>query len=287
MLQPEQSGHFLRCDKGVLTMRLLLLLIALIGGVALSQAAEKKNEDQKTVKSNAAAKNQNGTNTLPTVINVAGNTQSIENTCNPTNCNKEPENGWWEKLWTDPIATFTGALFLATAALIGTGVVQWLETRSTARKELRAYVALAKPYFVEATRTENIYGKELVTYTDNLKIRIENYGKTPSLHTEIFCSSHTQKPTVFAAEGPRVGKQMLHPGMGYNLEVTDSSSPRHIQHGWIWGHIIYQDIYDRWWRTNFFYAHHPQSIFTPETEYNDEQGDYPSRNAALEGKPTT
>ena len=69
--------------------------------------------------------------------------------------------------------------------------------------------------------------------------------------------------------------------MSYSIEITESSSPKSSQQGWVWGHLIYRDIYERWWRTNFFYAHHSQSKFTPETEHNNEQGPYKTEADAL------
>src|SRR5438876_8869106 len=111
-------------------MRTVLLLLILVCGFSLSQTTEKENEDKKAVTNKGADKRSCG-NAPSVVTTVAGNP------CKASN--EEPEPSWWHKLWFDPIATFTGALFLATAALIGTGIVQWRATRNVAKKQLRAY----------------------------------------------------------------------------------------------------------------------------------------------------
>jgi hypothetical protein len=38
----------------------------------------------------------------------------VEATCDDQDRNAECNKGWWQKFWTDPVATFTGLLFIAT-----------------------------------------------------------------------------------------------------------------------------------------------------------------------------
>jgi hypothetical protein len=195
---------------------------------------------------------------------------------------------WWDRLLTDPVATFTGALVLATTLLIVVGLIQWWITRDTARKQLRAYVALHSINFI---REEKIllYGQVLSNPTHRIGVRIQNYGKTPSFDTSIHCNGSTTKPKNFGTGNtPGAGKQMLHPGMAYSIEVTTDTTPKFLESGWVWGHVIYRDIYERWWRTNFYYAYHRpptaenDGLFTPESENNDEKGPFSSEAQAVD-----
>lgn len=150
----------------------LVLLLVVISGIAFSQQpTEKKNEDKKAVATNRGGPDKSSAATPSLVINVTGNTQSVENPCKATNCDNEPEKSWWHKFWFDPIATFTGALFIATAALIFTGWLQWRETRNTAKRQLRAYVCIVK-----SGRVPNVQNPAFFTF----HVQANNSGQTPA-----------------------------------------------------------------------------------------------------------
>lgn len=226
-------------------MRTIIILIILLSGFGISQAVEKKNEDQKTINSKSAQADKTRTPTAPVVLNITGNTQNLKNTCNPANCDNEPEPSWWNKLWTDPVATFTGALFLATAALIVTGIVQWFETRSTARKELRAYVGITSGEIVRLN-PNHIQGY----------VVIRNTGKTPahkvtkSITIEI---RDAAQPGSFTMPERSRGNWPIHPGAAWTfrqdvIEITDEVMADLINYKksvFVWGKSEYVDIYDK------------------------------------------
>lgn len=127
-------------------MSYAVAILLLWSGIAFSQPPEEKNEHKDAVPAQSTQGNKTGGSSPSVVVNVTGNTQTVENSCKAGKCNKDPED-WLNKLWSDPVATFTGLLFIATAALIITGGVQWWETRGTAKRQLRAYVMLDDIYF--------------------------------------------------------------------------------------------------------------------------------------------
>ena len=127
------------------------------------------------------------------------------------------QESWWHKLWTDSVATFTGALFIATAALIITGWLQWRETRNVAKKQLRAYLG-ATPQDVR------FIGKNhLQTY-----VEIANTGSTPARNVCQWTQIEIRDPTDnkrFPRPNPGYGKRPVVPGakwlLGLELIVTD------------------------------------------------------------------
>lgn len=165
-------------------MKILLILTALILGISNSPAADKKNEDQKTIKADTSAKDQKTTTSVPVVINVTGGTQTINNTCHSKNCNKEPDR-WLDKLRTDPVATFTGFLFLATLGLIGTGIIQYraMKSQETSQHRIeRAYIfaeVILEDFIISAMEGSEKWGKIRAT------VKFWNYGKTPAIVTMI------------------------------------------------------------------------------------------------------
>jgi len=192
------------------------------------------------------------------------------------------------------IAAFTIALAWSTKKLWNSAEKQaGISNRTlnhmedTARKELRAYVAVEHIWFPPVIRMAG--GQEArVNYSSYLQLKIKNYGKTPCFNTSIFCANSTNEPSIFTIVEPEplVGKQMLHPDMGYQLGIA---SPNWTQIFWVWGHFIYQDNYDRWWRTNFCYAHQPpqsmaplgDDLFTPYSMHNNEKGPFDSEADAI------
>ena len=178
------------------------------------------------------------------------------------------------------ILTFFIALF--------TGGILW-EEKNRSRKELRAYVALENIFFIGRKMTlpgtlANMAPDGVVRYTDRLKLRINNYGQTPSRDTTIwFGYSESGTPVQFAVDGPLSGKQMLHPGMGFDTDVV--SPPVSNDKFWFWGHIVYRDIYERWWRTNFCYVHRGESEFAPVGNRNNESGPHNTEQDAFDAEP--
>ncbi|MBI3937628.1 MAG: hypothetical protein HY323_11685 [Betaproteobacteria bacterium] len=234
-------------------MRTLLIFLILIFGLTSSQAAEEKKIYQKAVANSTAKTDQPREIAPPVVINVTGNTQNVKNPCNPTNCNKESENRWWEKLWSDPIATFTFALFLATAALIGTGVIQWRETRNIAKWDLRAYLS-------------GVSQKMQLISNDALRAEVEfrNSGRTTAHNVSLAItgaiSPANEKPKFVDPEFiPH--KQPIAPNSYWSIghefhELTkecieDIGAKRKLVY--IWGRAKYTDIFGKSQRLKFRY----------------------------------
>ena len=153
-----------------------------------------------------------------------------------------PEQSWWHKLWFEPIATFTGALFIATAALIVTGLLQWRETRNVAKKQLRAYLG-ATPQDVR------FIGKNhLQTY-----VEVANTGNTPARNVHHWINIEIRDPTdnkTFPRPNPGYGKRPIVPGakwsIGLELIVTDDQLLE-LNAGekvlFVWGRAEYVDIF--------------------------------------------
>jgi hypothetical protein len=149
---------------------------------------------------------------------------------------------WWHKLWTDPVATYTGALFIATAALIITSWLQWRETRNVAKKQLRAYLG-ATPQDVRF-----IGNNHLQTY-----VEIANTGSTPARNVRQWTQIEIRGPTdnkSFLMPNPGYGKRTVVPGakwlLGLELIVTDDQL-RELNTGkkvlFVWGRAEYTDIF--------------------------------------------
>lgn len=98
-------------------------------------------------------------------------------------------DSWIDKFMTDPIATFTGALFVATVVLALVGILQWIETRKTSKRQLRAYV------FAETSYISNIVNPSqvnLLTIQDvDLPARITNPFAGPVANMQIKNSGQT------------------------------------------------------------------------------------------------
>jgi len=109
----------------------------------------------------AASKNQ------PTTINlnVSGNLQlKSEETKSKTDAESSK--------WTDPLSVFTGLLVAVTAGLIGIGWIQWRETRNTAKRQLRAYLAVYPGFLLEQDeRNKLIFEARPI---------VKNTGQTPA-----------------------------------------------------------------------------------------------------------
>jgi hypothetical protein len=288
--EPE---YFQRGDQGVLTMRWLLLCLVFVVGVSISQDKDKKDGGNKGKEPPKVEQPITINLSAPSNISVSGELQlkgKIDQTAKHENWYESPE------VW---IAIFTALLVGVTARLAYVTWKLWRSTRrlvkdskKTSKKELRAYVALEHIYFSTEKRQLPL-GQTLEQMVKPLNIRIRNYGKTPSFETSIWCDGNTVKPISFDARSPGAGKQIISAANHYSIAVSQPETPgpykRDGPGGWMWGHLVYRDVFDRWWRTNFFWRYHPpedgkgEGLFSPETEYNEEKGPYKSETEALAG----
>lgn len=91
--------------------------------------------------------------------------------CN-TNCSEsKPDEDWWHKFRTDPVATFTGLLFFATLLLWWSTKNLVNEAKDTSKRQLRAYVVIDK---CKIDRLDGIPNTLLVHIT------MKNCGQTPA-----------------------------------------------------------------------------------------------------------
>jgi hypothetical protein len=164
----------------VLTVQFFLALLVLFVGCAVVQSQEApqgakapikeqqieqpQNEKQGSAKAGTAEK------LAPIVDGSKSNAMQPVNPCNAECGKAQPEKDWWHEFRTDPIATFTGLLFVATLLL-------WWTTRAlvkgaeiTAERQLRAYV---HPGDFSIDQFE--VGKPI-----KISYPVRNYGQTPA-----------------------------------------------------------------------------------------------------------
>jgi len=173
-------------------------------------------------------------------------------------------------------ATF--ALWRATQRLVG-------GTEQTARRQLRAYVAVERISFV--IRRMHI-GSHVIGMVDpnqitgNLALHPKNYGETPAFDVSIHCLVSLAGVSQISPDESLVGRQMLHPGMTYEQPIEHGIAGNAYEFSFgVFGHIVYRDIFRRWYRTNFCYNHIPTNVFTPEDGRNQEKGPYDCEADAL------
>ena len=200
---------------------------------------------------------------------IAGAVQPVVN-CNAECSKPQPDRDWWHQFRTDPLATFTGLLFVATVLL-------WLSTRAlvkgadkTARRQLRAYV------FVDG---ENMRVNNLLDGGDiGITYWIRNYGQTPAYELahrsfvafDVFPSF--TPPSIDIREKP-LSKMILPPGGGSHKSMKhDKLNPEQLDGllgqrftFYIFGKIAFKDCFgtDQWATYRFMLVKLPrQDEFT-------------------------
>ena len=157
------------------------------------------------------------------------------------------DDGWWAKLFADPIAFFTSLLFVATAGL-------WYATRrlvtgaeDTAKRQLRAYVTV--PHVtIKNTKRQN-------GTTDQFAyIAVKNFGQTPASHCAYWLSissnefplrTRLEKPD--AAEDSGVGVIAPSDTLTIRTAIPSLSNDGEIYHGryalYVHGEFRYTDVF--------------------------------------------
>lgn len=195
-----------------------------------------------------------------------------------------------ETKWDMLIGIGTVGLAIFTAVLAWVGIKQRGDTKDSSQKALRAYIAVDGFYFPIEEHPMQL-GGSLRSLAKKLHVRVKNYGQTPSFETSVWFQADDKKPEDdLNVDAAGSGKQMLHPSMQYSMANPEPGSlGPYGQDGWVWGQIVYRDIFSRWWRTNFLYRYQPPyegkgvGTFTPEKEHNEEKGPYESEEDALAG----
>lgn len=159
------------------------------------------------------------------------------------------------------VAIFAARLLKTTSALL-------TQTQDTARKELRAYVALDEIFFSEAGETA----------AGVHKLRIRNYGQTPAYRLSIWCERATHLPQEGVKpfyDAPIVDGQLLHPVQAYTLSLAAAPLYRIGKPGFFtYGRLIYHDTYGQWWVTKFCFRYEGEDSFVPHGDYNHEEGPF-------------
>ena len=205
-----------------------------------------------------------------------------------------------EKIFTSLIAFFTLILAVFTFALYWNG-------RGNAKKELRAYVAMEDMFFRWIAAPSNVDDRsQIVQPIDGNpvrpRIRIKNFGYTPAnnvmvringllVPAEVDKAMNTTEikfDKVYERKNYPTPRQMLAPtqkyGVWVHLQGNISFNPHEMYDPSkkvlaIYGAIIYEDIYKRWWVTRFCYIYDGKNRFLPYIDYNYEE-EYPSEDAA-------
>lgn len=163
------------------------------------------------------------------------------------------------------LALFTAALWYATRKLV-------IDAKDTSKRQLRAYVAL-----------EDIFFEGNVP-----KIRIKNHGQTPAHQMTIWTNATDSEPVAtfqyqYPSDDATVNEQMLHPQQIYTARASTGIPYTIATAGFfLYGRLIYRDIYDHWWVTRFCHLHDGEGIFMPHCQHNREDGSYSSEQKALE-----
>lgn len=135
-----------------------------------TDAPVKKEQVGSAHKDTEAKAASNRTSKLtPVALGVIAEPNRPVESCSQKCGESKPDKDWWHEFRTDPIATFTGFLFLATVLL-------WWATRNlvkgaerTSERQLRAYLHVKQ---AQASRDS-----EGVLWA---KVHIQNYGQTPA-----------------------------------------------------------------------------------------------------------
>lgn len=120
----------------------------------------------------------------------------VETTCDDQDRNAECNKGWWQKLWTDPVATFTGALFLATFFQVIFTMRAFIESRdaneaarAAEQNTANSLVASNRPYvFVRDYRAIELRDESGNFTAWQAVVVWENSGTTPTIGLKTWIS---------------------------------------------------------------------------------------------------
>jgi hypothetical protein len=171
------------------------------------------------------------------------------------------ETDWFYKFWSDPIATFTGALFFATLVLVAIGYFQWRETRNTARRQLRAYISIYPGLLIEQDeRSPAIF---------EARPTIKNTGQTPAYNVSFaaitkvlpyplpngFDLSLPPHPSPSVSTlGPQQDSSMFtYTEKIYPIDELIAILTMKGVALYPYGNVSYKDAFERTWETKFCY----------------------------------
>jgi hypothetical protein len=283
------------------------ILVALAAIAAHSQEPTPAKQDSKAVTQKSTAR---GTSDRPLVITILPNESDKKETGRREAERREKAASDNNLVyWTRVLAAlallqffalaFHAYIFRRQAKSLGASVEETNRATTlatnTAQADLRAYVAVDDIYFpwVPTTNFE-----DRASITDQIvRIRVKNFGKTPATNITIRISgikaAGPEFPRVFGPKDYKGPKPMLSPTQQYTTRVPpdrftfDPEYPKDSdgKEPFIFGAILYQDIYERWWLHHFCYNYDTKpgtrNRFIPHARYNYER-EYKTEQQALD-----
>lgn len=261
-------------DSGFPIVRTILaaLLLFLCSGAYTAQAPKIADNPNKKEQVNSATADQDIKEKLKSTADFKLPIESVITAINRpvdancyTKCEEyKPEKDWWYKFSTDPIATFTGLLFIATVLLWWSTRCLVIGTEKTAQKQLRAYV------FLDPVKEMTFVSKPSTSSTIEIEIHVKNVGLTPA--HDVLCESWVTLdvwplPSTFnffdqkSVEPksrhiiPPGGIKHYHTGSSRSLNDKELADVHNDKlRVYIYGRITYKDSFGNLYYTNFCHA---------------------------------
>lgn len=171
---------------------------------------------------------------------------------------------WFCRLVSDPMNVMTAVIAFFTIGL-------YLIGKQTAKRQLRAYVALEDIYFMWKDEFLPLSKRE---FSDTQRIRVKNYGPTSASNLRIAVerTMSRERPMHMSVE---VASYTLPPNQRFGRTLTETLAFRSTTDlFWTHGEVSYTDIYGRLWVSEFCFRYDGIGCFTPDTEHNRERGPY-------------
>lgn len=184
-------------------------------------------------------------------------------------------------------------------------------SENAATAQLRAYVGIDDIFYQYTSAPGAPHDRSNIDIPNRIakprpRLRVINYGDTPARGMVIrswstMATIDEEFEFIYRKRNHQVPSQVLDPTQPFGTSIAvdftlDQFSPlRPLNSGtkllFIYGSIVYGDIYDRWWFRHFCYYYDPVHIddrgrlnrFIPHRRYNDEEAKpYKSADAALD-----
>jgi hypothetical protein len=244
--------HDRRGNQGVLTVRWLLLALALTIGAAQSQESASERPKQKRAEpKNKAQAEQRGTEKLPFVATTPEKTEAKTKREEAERHDKAWNERWltYSTMWlggvTTALALFTYWLWGATRKLV-------VGSEQTAQKQLRAYISMVGGSITLQNNAMFI----------RIYIQVKNSGQTPAYKVSTWVTHQIRDlpqfdPSFTEAQPPeqRGGRSIVGPQMPIDLLIDHPITPEEreginngIKRIYVWGQIDYTDVFNepRW-----------------------------------------
>jgi hypothetical protein len=161
----------------------IAILLAMIGDSRAqsqqppaNQEPTEQTEKNDPPKSNPADQTDNPEQLSPTIPQSPPGALPVKSTQNSSAPNPEPEKNWWDKVWTDPIATFAGAVALFTLAFV---IVAGGQNRQL-RRNVDVLAQIERPHLWIEEITIHDIRNNAPTIRPKIGWSIKNGGRTPA-----------------------------------------------------------------------------------------------------------